>query len=120
MNRISHFALLMALLLTVLVGYRFYDYAIGKNFTIDIYTDCNPAEHSCFLLEDLDMGYGIEDGPYERVSIVSKHAPACLEEHSCEDFTCEGLPEESCTITYCSEDTVGEGEVCIHNDMTQE
>lgn len=104
----------MVLVIAAVVAYRYYDYVVERNFTLDVYTNCDPTAHSCFNLTDPSLGYGFEDGPYEKVNITAKYAPACLEEHTCSSFSCAGISESKCSITYCSADTLSDGEACTN------
>lgn len=95
-------------------GYRYYQYEIKKNFIIKLNTICDPNISNCFTAESEDINFGQD--PYEKVSIVAKYAPVCLEEHICDHFLCPpDLVTSKCVITYCSEDTISDGESCINN-----
>ena len=76
---------------------------------------CDPTEKSCFVSDcSVDNDPECDVSPYMKVEINAHQAPKCLEEHTCEAFVCtEEL--ESCSITYCSEDTIEEGEICFEN-----
>jgi hypothetical protein len=63
-------------------------------------SDCSPEE-------DLEC----DSSPYKRVEILKSDAPSCLEEHTCDSFSCSGI--ENCSITLCSEDELEDGEKCL-------
>lgn len=108
--RVVFFSLLAALIVTV-VGYRYHQYMLVKNFTLEAYTSCDPDLQNCFTLTDPSMDLGFQDGPYEKVELTARFAPACLEEHACSNFVCDPA-DSACNITYCSPDTLGDGEQC--------
>lgn len=105
------------ILFSLLVIYRYYQNFILKNFIIDVNTSCNPNVESCFATE-CEEGAECTIDPYKKVSILSKSAPKCLEEHSCQEFTCTNL--NNCQITYCSDETLSDGEICVPLNTNEE
>lgn len=89
---------------------RYLAYSNG-DYLITASVPCDAAGSSCFVAES---GEGIEVGcdgvPYARATLAAREAPACLEEHSCATFSCEG--RQTCTVAFCSDDVVGDGERC--------
>lgn len=99
------------LVLIAIVGYRYQQYVVDHNFKLKVNTSCDPTTEACFQADcDPASDAECDTSPYKKVSILAKEAPACLEEHSCEAFTCDG--KASCSISYCSESEVSDGEVC--------
>lgn len=94
-----------------IVGYRFYGYMVQKDYVLYVNTACDPNTEACF---DPNTDASVDETPYKKVEITAKFAPACLGEHSCEEeFTCDSVSEQAnCSITYCSEDTLEDGEQC--------
>lgn len=102
--------LLSSLFLLAIIGFRYHQYIVDQNFLLYLNGPCDPANESCFI-EDCSAGdESCQAVPYIKIELLAKDAPNCLEEHTCESFSCEGLNQ--CEITYCSEDALEEGEVC--------
>lgn len=114
MNKDTKFFIFGIIVLMMIIGAIRYDqYVIQRNFILDVNTSCDPTTESCFVWDcDPKTDEECDQTPYKKVEILEREAPKCLEEHECENFTCEG--KDSCTVTYCSEDTIveEEGEVC--------
>ena len=93
-------------------GYRYYQYMIERNFTIEVNMICDSQTKNCFTSSN-DLGYGQD--PYEKVTLTARYAPQCLEEHTCDSFSCPSILEKSsiCEVTYCSNDTKDDGEECM-------
>ena len=110
----KNFFITIPLLIVVVIGYRYYQYIIQKNFILEVNTICNPQIENCFdAIDDLSFG----QNPYEKVSVLAKYAPKCLEEHNCEGFSCQaGLDTNFCLITYCSDETKVDGEECTNQN----
>ena len=106
----------IALVIIAIIGYRYNQYIVHKNFYIDVNTQCDPSVESCFAWDcDPEEDEECDNTPYKKVSILSSDAPKCLEEHSCENFTCDSNVE-LCEIVYCSESVLDEGEICATAD----
>lgn len=107
----SRYFILMILVVVVAVfGYRFNAYVLEKDYTILANTICDPLTESCFVADcDPDEDSDCDISPYKKVEILAHEAPACLLEHTCEQFACS---TESCVVTECSEEDLEEGEVC--------
>jgi hypothetical protein len=97
-----------------LVGLHNYNqYYILKDYPVYALTPCDPSVHSCFLIDEELAFFSTQAGPYSKVEIHASDAPACLDEHTCVDFSCEGMGA-SCSMTFCSEETKEEGEYCSY------
>lgn len=96
--------------LFVVMVYRYYDYVFDKNFVLMMNTKCDPSRELCFSTDDPSLDF--DKGPYKKIEILAKDAPACLEEHTCENFSCAGI--KSCTETFCSSQNITEGEKCVN------
>ena len=102
---------LFAVLILTVVGFRYSEYVIHRNFTMDVYAPCDPLTETCFVSSCLPAeNPGCPVGPYKKIEIKNADAPRCLENHQCTSFSCEGIV--SCTTTYCSTESVGDGESC--------
>ena len=109
-----YFGILMALLTLIAFGTRYFDYVWEKNTLIYVYAACDPTEESCFIVDNEDDAWlEFQLTPYKKVEIVEKYAPVCLEEHTCERFSCNNL--ETCEETLCSDDSLEDGESCTIN-----
>jgi hypothetical protein len=109
-NNFNYVVIVFILIILIVGGYRYYQYINEKNFILEVNTICDSQTESCFdASEDLSFG----QNPYEKVSILAKYAPKCLEEHTCDSFSCSaGLTANQCEVTYCSDDTKVDGEEC--------
>ena len=107
--------LLILALIGGIVWYRYDQYVIAGNFILHADTACDPQKHSCFVLDCIPGETpDCEIMPYQKVDIIANQAPTCLAEHLCTDFSC--AESQDCSITYCSNETLEEGEVCTTND----
>jgi hypothetical protein len=93
-----------------IIGYRYYQYVIERDFIVVANVSCDPAAESCFVADCDPEDSECDASPYKKIELVSAEAPHCIEEHTCEDFSCTS---DSCSVTECSEDTVEEGETCL-------
>ncbi len=104
----KYFLILVAISFLIIVGYRYKQYIIDKNFIIETISSCDKNTENCF-----NPSEEISDVPYKKIRIVAKFTPNCLEEHTCEVFSCS-MVKGFCEVTYCSKDTVAEGESCVN------
>jgi hypothetical protein len=111
MNKDTKYLLFfLGLIVLVIVGYRYQQYVINRNFTLLVNTVCDSQTEKCFVMDCVEGEEGCDKTPYKKVELVAKDAPQCLEEHTCTSFSCGKL--ENCTVSYCTEDTLEDGEVC--------
>ena len=106
----SYFLILLIIAVVVVVGYRFEQYYIARDYVVNVFTECDSTTHSCFIADQATADPAFQTGPYEKVTITAHDVPSCLEEHTCTNFSCDGI--QSCTITYCSSDVLEDGESC--------
>lgn len=111
--KINNYALTYFFLfaLTVVCGYRFYDYVLKKNYAVIVHTSCDPSINKCFFSDCKPEVVGCDVGPFEKVEIRAFNAPTCLLEHTCGSFTCAN--RDQCIITFCNDNNINEGESCI-------
>lgn len=110
----TYFLLLAFLGLVAILGYRYDQYVLKQNYLLEVAVSCDPAAQSCFAVDCDPEDPECDATPYAKVTILAKDAPACLQEHSCESFSCGSV--ESCTETFCSEESLVEGEICAIPD----
>lgn len=108
--------ILIALLaVTTLLGAavaRYLAYADG-DYLIIASVPCDATTGSCFVAEcGAEIGSDCDGLPYAKATLLAREAPACIEEHSCTTFSCEG--REVCSVISCGDDTVAEGERCMN------
>jgi hypothetical protein len=112
MSKLSKYLfIIMMLALLCVVGYRYYGYVYMKNFLIDVNAVCDPKRQSCFVADCDPADSECDTTPYIKVELLAHDAPVCLEEHSCQTFSCSGL--SNCTITTCSSESLSDGEKCF-------
>jgi hypothetical protein len=110
MSKLSKtFFVLIVLVLLGVTGHRYYEYVYQKNFLLDVNTTCDPKINNCFIF-NCESGPDCSNMPYKKIEIIAKDAPKCLEEHTCENFSCGGI--ENCSVTYCSDNILSDGELC--------
>lgn len=102
--------------MVLVVSASYMRYVSERHFTIAANISCGAHENApCFISDD-PSSIGV-DGPYKKVYIPASDAPACLEEHGCEQFSCpRGV---ACDIEYCNEGTVEIGETCATSSPEQ-
>lgn len=109
-----------------IVGFKYKQFFLDKDFLYTTYVSCDPATESCFKVIcegesatssgecDSSSGVIFSDGsPYKKIELSASKAPNCLlDEMTCPTFTCP-KDDPTCTTTYCSDDTLEEGEECV-------
>ncbi|MEN9647420.1 MAG: hypothetical protein RLY57_224 [Candidatus Parcubacteria bacterium] len=115
----TYLILLITILISTLIWYRFNDFVINKNFVINVAVNCNTEIEQCFVSDcNTEIDSECDQEPYKKISILKKYAPACLEEHSCENFKCSDF--QSCMEINCSEASLDEGEICSSESSDNE
>lgn len=107
---------LLIIFLLVILGifaYRYDQYLLKQNYLIDAQVPCDPSQEQCFAVDCSDDDPECDTTPYKKVEMLAAEAPACLVEEGCEAFSCS---TESCQITFCSDDTLEDGEVCASTE----
>jgi len=103
--------IVVVLILLAVVGYRFEQYYVLKNFILEVNTSCDSSTDKCFVMACEAGSSDCDTSHYKKVEIVARDAPKCLEEHSCDNFLCSN-GSDKCSITYCSENALSDGETC--------
>ena len=117
MNKTNAYLLtIVALCTCVVIGFKYDQFFLHKDYTFRTEVNCDPATEKCFRTvcdgECEKSAQIFSDGsPYKYVEMPASHAPACLEEETCLDFTCP-TGDTTCTTKYCTDDALGEGEAC--------
>lgn len=111
------FLIFLALVIISVIGFKYQQFFLNRNYTLLAEISCDPTTESCFKVIcdgecEASAIVNSDGSPYKKVSILAAHAPACLEEENCTDFTCP-VGDDTCSITYCSEDNLEEGEECV-------
>ena len=109
------FLFLILLITLIVVFYRYQQYVVDKNFILNVNTVCDPNIENCFTADCLPgTDSECDTTPYKKVKILDRYAPKCLEEHNCSSFSCEKY-NSNCYVTYCSPDTLENGEKCLES-----
>ena len=111
-KNINWLIIVVVFILLAVVGYRFEQYYVLKNFTLEVNTSCNPEIDKCFVMDCQAGNPGCDTSPYKKVEILARDAPKCLEEHSCDNFVCP-VGSVKCSISYCSQSVLSDGETCV-------
>lgn len=114
MHRSAHkttFLICVGILVLIVAIHNFARYYVAKDYPFHVFTSCAPFMHSCFTADPTNSDPTFQGGAYEKVMIDAAHAPICLEEHTCANFSCDGLGA-LCQVTYCSPDALEDGESC--------
>lgn len=107
------FLVILGVFVLIVAGHNFERYHVASDYPLHVFTNCDSTKNSCFGA-DPDIGDPtFQSGTYEKVEMIASGAPHCLDEHTCTDFTCDGIAD--CQITYCSEETIEDGESCTTN-----
>lgn len=96
----------------VIVFQRYEQYVKEGRFVVEANTACSSEEGKCFVADCVAGEADCDTTPYKKVSIYKHDAPKCLLEHSCDTFSCPSGAGD-CGITYCSPDTIEDGEKCL-------
>ena len=112
------FLIFIGIFIALVIGQNFRRYHIIKNYSLNVFTSCDVEKHNCFQVASgtVDL-LPFQVGQYAKVEIIATYAPVCLDEHTCSDFSCDGIIDSACRITYCSEDTKEEGEICSNESQ---
>ena len=113
MRKSSTYLILIILVgVAAVVANRYYHYVDQRDFLLDVDMACDPSTEQCFVSDcSPEDNPNCDTSPYKYVEILASNAPRCLEEHSCDSFSCD--PDDTtCSITYCNEETISEGETC--------
>jgi hypothetical protein len=105
----------IVLLLLILIGYRYNNYILHKDFIIDATAPCITGG-TCFMADCAPGDASCDPTPYVKVSLPAAEAPECLVNNDCDQFSCEGL--QGCQIIYCSQDVLDDGETCADGTPT--
>ncbi len=97
--------------LIIITGYRFYEYALQRNFLLQANVTCDAQHNSCFVADCSADTLGCDTTAYEKITILARNAPSCIEEHSCKEFNCASYG--TCSVQYCAANAVQTGEKCI-------
>jgi hypothetical protein len=108
---------LLAVFILCVIIFRYYDYVIQRNFVMDVNAPCDTSTEQCFAVDCSPAEKpDCPDGPYKKIKIKNADAPRCLENHQCKFFSCGDIV--SCTTTYCSSNSLTEGESCFQKPTT--
>lgn len=113
MKNVPVFLLAISLIAILgIVWYRYDQYVVQRNFITYAAVPCSEEEGTCFVMdcspeedEECDLS------PYKKIEVLASEAPKCIEEHTCESFACAS-GSETCTETFCSDETLEDGEAC--------
>jgi hypothetical protein len=108
-------------LLVSAVAWKYSVYFLERDFLITDHVPCDPSTESCFV-QDCDlMGAECDTEPYKRIEKSAAYISLCPNYllDQCPALTCE-VNEPDCTLTLCSEETLEEGEVCVHEPEASE
>jgi hypothetical protein len=110
------------IIISAVVSFKYKQFFLDRDFLFLTQVNCNPATEQCFRVicngpcdtssQIMFMG----GSPYKYIELPRYKAPQCLEEVTCPDFVCKET--DKCSITYCSADTLGDGEECIASTTT--
>lgn len=95
------------------ICFRFNEYILKRNFTVYSHIPCNQGEMCFFHDCDESTDPECDTAPYKKVTIDASIAPQCIYEHSCNTIEC--TDNTKCHISYCTPETVDEGEKCMVN-----
>jgi hypothetical protein len=117
MDRKSKILLTVFLLLLIgTISVTVYMYGVKKDYLVSAQASCDPSTESCFYLPCAEGDDTCDPANVEYYKKVEKKAsnlelcdPAV---EGCNPLVCTD-GEKGCTVTYCSADTLDEGEKCL-------
>lgn len=119
MNKSGKIVLVVIILsILVVVGFKYKQFFLDKDFSVIVHASCDPATESCFRIacdgECEESSVIFSDGsPYKKIELPHSKAPMCITtDMTCLDFSCSA-DDTDCTTTYCADDTLEEGEECV-------
>jgi hypothetical protein len=113
-NKLKHLLVLIILVVVFVIMYRYDQYIIKKNFILEVSISCDSSKETCFVMDcSVDIDPDCDKNPYKKIKISATYAPICLEEHTCDDFTCDNLND--CSTLICSDDNKESWETCLTN-----
>ncbi len=100
------------LLLLVTSAWKYKVYVLDRDFLITDTIPCDPRTKSCFVHECINSDECASE-PYQKITIQANELPVCdkFRENECPIPTCK-LGSTTCSISYCSENTLEAGETC--------
>lgn len=113
------FFLLLFLSIGISVGYAYYRFVYARDYSVEIHIPCDPAAHTCFVSvcdpeAEECSGDPVQDTTF--YSVLDKMAyaiPACdPKEDTCVASLVCADGEKNCTMSYCEESALGDGERC--------
>jgi hypothetical protein len=107
----TNFLIFITFIVFFVIGHNFIRYYIEKDYPVQAFSMCDATVHNCFNADPDIADPTFQTGPYSKVNITARSAPSCLDEHSCNDFTCKDI-SGFCKVLYCSNDIKEEGESC--------
>lgn len=101
------------------IGISFYRFMVVGNYVVTYEGECDPEAQACFL------GYDADSQENYYYTKIHKYAQDVYAECGPDITDCTDasicLPEdESCTVTYCSPETILEGESCSSIEIAPE
>lgn len=118
LKKFSLFQIIITSLIILVVGSRFYDYYILKYIILSVYAPCDITTQKCFIAkDDASLYFDFQNQPYKKIEVLEYNAPICLQEHTCDFFTCNDI--QNCTEVLCSDDTLEDGEMCTDEHIEQ-
>ncbi len=115
MTNLKYISGLIIVIVLLIVGYRFEQYKVEKDFLLFTTIECSEGDTGCFTLECSGDDLECDPTPYKKVVIQADGASSCLFEHDCVDFVCNET--ENCEIIICDDSSIEEGETCVMNTM---
>ncbi len=113
MDKASRYLFLFVVLAILAVGaYKYKEFVIDRNFDIFAHVTCDPESESCFVADcSPEDDPECDLTPYKKVLKPAKNIEKCGPSEECPELSCDEN-ETGCTTTYCSSETIDEGEIC--------
>jgi hypothetical protein len=105
------FLIFVGVLVLIVVVHSYLRYYAARDYQLHVFSVCDPSLHSCFVDDPSKADPTFQTGPYDKILIDAAHAPSCLDEHTCQNFSCDSVGG-SCSVQYCSLDALEAGESC--------
>ncbi len=108
------------LALLAAVAWNYSTFFIDRDYLVYSEISCDPEMESCFSWVCGEEDNECDDSPYKKIELAAASLPLCdmYTNEECPEPTCN-TNDETCTITYCSDETLEEGEICTDFEETE-
>ena len=106
--------LIFALVIVSTFLWKYHTILQKHDFIIDTHIACDSSVNVCFTTVcDVESGEDCTDAVYAKLQKRAIDIPLCDKfKDNCPELTC-AIGEPDCSITYCSDESLDDGESCV-------